>query len=590
MKQRKNIKAIIITASAIVLAVLAGYLIGKSGHNHSEGSGHQHAESSEDQTWTCSMHPQIRQQEPGDCPLCGMDLIPVATQTGSSSPFVHTMSEGAVALANIQTTRLSYSTPEHEVQLNGKIAVNEQRIAVISANYAGRIEKLFVDFTGQSVRRGEKLASIYSPELITAQKELQEAARFKDSNPSLYEAAREKLRLWKLTPEQISSIEKGSGLVTEFDVYADISGVVLRRDIARGDYITRGSVLFEVADLSQVWVLLEAYETDLPWLRTGQKIHFTTPSVPGKEFSSQITFIDPMISSSSRTVAIRANVENREMLLKPEMFVNAKIASTPAKKQDALMIPKTAILWTGKRSVVYLKTPDSEFPSFEMREITIGSRSGDFYLVEEGLSEGDELVTNGVFAVDAAVQLAGKVSMMNPEGGTTKSAHDHGQAQRANLKVTQTTLSPDAKQALHPLFESYLTMKDALVKDQFQEAKKALEEFQSIHADINMSVFTGEAHELWMHYTENLTEAYSAEPQTNNIEGIRTLFLPVSDIMIAMTKSFQPYKSTLYVQHCPMANKDQGADWLSLNENILNPYFGASMLTCGEVTGTIEQH
>ena len=217
----------------LVIGLILGWLIFKPG-NVSE-SEHNH-DQVEETTYTCSMHPQIRQNEPGDCPICGMDLVPIAQKSdhGDSSPLSHTMSPEAFALANVQTQKLKTVSPEHEISLTGKVAVNEQKIAVITANYSGRIEKLFIDFTGQAVSKGQKLATIYSPELVTAQKELIEASKYKEINPALYNASKEKLRLWEITEKQISGIENSGIVLTEFVVYAYQSGVVTRRNIAKG--------------------------------------------------------------------------------------------------------------------------------------------------------------------------------------------------------------------------------------------------------------------------------------------------------------------------------------------------------------------
>jgi len=324
-----------------MVGLLLGWLLFKG--NHNTESTHNH-EQGEETTYTCSMHPQIRQNEPGKCPLCGMDLIPLAQNSGSgeSNPFVFTMSAEAIALANVQIQKVKTVSAEHEVYLTGKIAINEQKLAVITANYSGRIEKLFIDFTGQTVSKGQKLATIYSPELVTAQKELIEAAKFKEVNPALYNASKEKLRLWKITEAQISEIENSGIVLTEFDVYADQSGVVIRRDISKGDFVNKGSVLFEIADLSNLWVLLDAYESDLAFMKVGQKITLTVASLPGKEFTTNISFIDPLINPQSRTAAVRAELNNTQQLLKPEMFVKGKIKANLSVYRKIISNPKNS--------------------------------------------------------------------------------------------------------------------------------------------------------------------------------------------------------------------------------------------------------
>lgn len=584
----------------LIAGLFLGWLVFHTDHSDHGDHGHDHGEET---TYTCSMHPQIRQNEPGKCPLCGMDLIPVVLDSGNSetSPFVYAMSPEAVALANVQTQKVKSVSSGREVNLTGKIAVNEQRIAVITANYPGRIEKLFIDFTGQSIQKGQKLATIYSPELVTAQKELMEAGRFKDVNPALYLAAREKLRLWKITDDQIARMEQSGEVVAEFEVYSDKSGVVLQRNISRGDYVNKGSVLFEIADLSQVWVLLDAYESDLPFLRTGQQLTVSVAAVPGKEFTSAISFIDPFINPQTRTASVRASVNNPQQLLKPEMFVSGKVAGKLPVTGKSLTIPATALLWTGKRSVVYVKVPETEYPSFEMREIILGPSLGENYLVESGLAEDEEVVVNGAFSIDAAAQLAGKPSMMNPDGGAFSAGHDHGgmdhgtgspanshpgSSSQASVKTVM--LTSQAKTVLQPLFTSYLKWKDALAADNFADGRKLAVRMKEDLGRINMGLFTGDAHTHWMTLHASLNGSLQHVEHILDIEELRKTFQPVSASMISLARTFKPLEQSLYVQHCPMADDNKGADWLSLEKEIRNPYFGSGMLTCGEVTTIIK--
>lgn len=381
----------------------------------SEAPVHDHEGVANEATiWICSMHPQIRQNEPGQCPICGMDLIPVkekVTSNETHNPFVYRMSADAVALANIQTSPVTYQNPQMQVSLTGKIAVNEKRLGVITAHYAGRIENLFVNYTGQEVKKGDKLATVYSPELITAQKELLEAAKNKTTNAVLYEAVREKLRLWKITETQINLIEETGKIVTAFDIYADVSGVVLNRNVTKGGHVSRGSALFQIADLREVWVLLDAYEEDLPWIKIGSQVNFTVASLPGKVFSSRVAFIDPVINPQTRTASIRAVADNADLALKLDLFVNAQVKSSVSK--PALLIPKSAVLWTGKRSVVYVDVSSEDAVAFEMREVVLGPIADDLYVVDAGVMAGEKVVAQGGFAIDAAAQLSGNYSMMN---------------------------------------------------------------------------------------------------------------------------------------------------------------------------------
>ncbi|MEN8789760.1 MAG: efflux RND transporter periplasmic adaptor subunit, partial [Flavobacteriaceae bacterium] len=253
-------------AVAAFLGLLAGYLIfGDSNTEKEKISAHEHTGEVADQMWTCSMHPQIMQPEPGDCPICGMDLIPTASKADGLTPGQFALTDNALALANIQTTVVGKETAgeDNTISLSGKIAVNEEAIAVQASYFEGRIERLNVNYAGQEVRKGQLLASIYSPELVAAQQELLTTVSLKESQPQLYQAVRNKLKLWKLSENQIKGIES-SGKVTEyFPVYATVSGTVSEVISAEGDYIKKGQPILKVSNLNTVWAEFDAYESQL---------------------------------------------------------------------------------------------------------------------------------------------------------------------------------------------------------------------------------------------------------------------------------------------------------------------------------------
>ncbi|WP_282039280.1 efflux RND transporter periplasmic adaptor subunit [Saccharicrinis aurantiacus] len=428
MKTNINKRDIKLIAITMVAGLFLGWLFF---HSLSSETSHNHEEQTvaEETVYTCSMHPQIKQNKPGLCPICAMDLVPM--ETGSIEgehvdPNEIQMTESALALASVQTTIVKKGIPEKDVQLLGKVKADERNISELTARFGGRIEKLFINYTGQQVKKGEKLGTIYSPELITAQKELLEALKYRTSNPSFYKASRAKLKLWDLTEQQIDAIETRGETKTFFDIQSPISGTVTKRHVSIGDYVKEGSPLFEVINLSKVWVLFDAYESDLPWIKKGDDIEFTLQSVPGKQFNGKVTFIDPFIDAQTRVAQVRVELRNTDGQLKPEMFANGILKSNTAQNTNELLIPKSAILWTGKRAVVYVKVPDRETSSFIYREIVLGPEAGNFYVVSEGLSEGEEIAMNGVFKIDAAAQLAGKSSMMNPGGGQVSTGHNHG--------------------------------------------------------------------------------------------------------------------------------------------------------------------
>jgi Cu(I)/Ag(I) efflux system membrane fusion protein len=417
------------------LLVSAGFLAGAILLNHPDKNERSkqavvHDHSDDEMTiWTCAMHPQIRMEKPGQCPICGMDLITLQKSDSGIDDQAVVISESAMKLAEVQTSIVNRGAASKELFLYGKIQPDEKLLQSQTAHIPGRIEKLYINVTGEQVRKGQLIARIYSPELITAQKELLEAMAISDKYPDLLEAAREKLRNWKFSDRQIKDIETSSSITSEFDIYSNTAGIVGSRKVNEGDYISKGDLLFDVMDLSKVWAVFDAYESDLPWISAGQKVEFTTRAIPGKSFTGKISFIDPVIDPVKRIAGIRVEVNNPGLQLKPDLFINGIIQSGNQDNEQRILIPQSAVLWTGPRSIVYVKIQGTEYPAFKMTEITLGAAMKDSYIVLAGLKGGEEIVTNGTFSVDAAAQLEGKPSMMNRTGAVEYASHDHGNTQ-----------------------------------------------------------------------------------------------------------------------------------------------------------------
>lgn len=595
----KQYKIIIPT---LIIGLLIGWFVLGSGSRRNEGiaeADHEHTESVGG-VWTCSMHPQIRQDKPGQCPICGMDLIPAEDQSSSDAgvdPNEVPMTPSAIALARIQTTEVELGNSDHQVKLQGKIEVDERRIAEATARFGGRIEELFVSFTGQFVKKGDPLASIFSPELVSAQKELLEAASDKAANPAIYEATRAKLRLWDLTGEQIDQIEKAGQPENYFQVLSPISGTVTMRKVAKGDYIKKGDALFSLVDLSQVWVVLDAYESDLPWVSLHDPVEYWLTSQSAKKYKSKVEFVNPVVDPQKRTAAVRFSVSNIDASLKPGMFVSAQIQGKLTGKPGHLMIPKSAVLWTGKRSLVYVSVPERETPSFLMREILLGPEAGDFYIVEEGLEAGEEIVTNGVFKVDASAQLRGLHSMMNPDKPDQtvmddlqemdmKGMGDSVPVQTAEIKPFD--VDPLFQLSLNDLYKAYLPMKDAFVLTHARKARKAAKKLIPVLEAIDMNMLDGDAHMAWMGQFEKMKKSVQQIADSKDIEEQRMAFSNFNEGFYEAVKSFGLNNKKVYYQFCPMAFDDRGAYWFSNEEIISNPYYGDVMLRCGEVVEVIE--
>ena len=563
--------------------------------------GHDH--SSEDPTtWTCSMHPQIKQDKPGQCPICAMDLIPLKTAQSSGvdmDPNEIVLTESAAKLAEIQTMVVTKGTPQKSIYLQGKVHADERNIAELTARFGGRIEKLFVNYTGQNVQKGEKLATIYSPDLVTAQRELLEAISFKEDRPSFYIAAKSKLKLWDLTDDQINAIEEKGEPQLYFDILSPISGTVMMRHVALGDYVKEGSALFQVTNLSKVWVMFDAYESDLPWIKMGDHVELTLQSIPGKSFDGKVTYIDPFINPTTRVTNVRIELPNPGLKLKPEMFANGVLHSKIAESADHLLIPKSSILWTGKRAVVYVGVAERESPSFLYREITLGPEAGNFYVVAEGLMEGEVIAVNGVFKIDAAAQLEGKPSMMNPGGGKVSTGHDHGamtaqteednsRNENMDMEIQNVVVSTEFKKQLQGVYDSYIQMKNSFVASDADEVRKKAEIVKSNLQKVDMGLLEGDAHMIWMKKLDELESEITAIASITNIATQRISFAVFNDAFYASLKAFGLHHGTVYYQYCPMANGDKGALWISDIEEIENPYFGDDMLKCGETRETLE--
>ena len=593
-KETKKIISIAVTTLFVGL-LLGWFFFG--GSKNTTVDEHQHDSEMVGETiWTCSMHPQIRQNEPGDCPICGMELIPLENDDNSElDPMAISMSPTAMQLANVATAIVGKTKPVKSVRLNGKVKADERSVYSQSSHIPGRIEKLMVNFTGEYVNKGQVIASIYSPDLVNAQEELFEARKIVETEPLLFNSAKEKLKNWKLTDKQIAQILESGVVKEELPILADISGYVTEKKVNLGDYVMKGMAIYEIANLNNVWILFDVYESDMAWVKKGDAVNFTVQSLPGESFKGKISYIDPVIDPMTRVAKARVEINNSGLKLKPEMFVSGTVEAELPIKSEAIIVPKTSVMWTGQRSVVYIKNTTAKGVNFMMRDVTLGPALGDGFVVNDGLQEGEEIAINGTFSIDASAQLAGKPSMMNPEGGPAMTGHNHGGGAMPATNGTpnktaakKVSVSQKAKDALKPLFTEYLSMKDALTNDNLENAKKAGSNILKTVDGLNMALFTGESHNVWMGLSSDLKNTLQHVQHFKTLEEIRKAFQQVSNTIIGLETSFNPNDEALYVMHCPMANNNKGADWVSTSKEVKNPYYGQSMPTCGEVTKEIK--
>ena len=553
-----------------------------------EHAGHDHGDTAaEAETiWTCSMHPQIRMNHPGKCPIRGMDLVPAdSIEGGADSDARVVLSERARTLARIQTVTVQrLGTGDVDRRLMGQVEPDETRLHVVTAWTGGRIDRLRVGTTGEHVRRGQTIATLYSPEvyaahqdLITAQRQVTTLAGgtplARTSAQGALLSAAQRLALLGVPDAEIERMKTATRPVQQVPIRSPFSGTVIERLTTEGAYVQTGTGLYRIADLSQVWVQLQAYESDLPLLAVGQAVDLTVEGMPGRTFSGQIAFIDPVLDARRRTSRVRIEVDNAGGDLRPGMFAEAIVqAQAQGLGDTALAVPATAPLFTGRRSVVYVEVQGEERPTYEARTVRLGPKLGSIYPVLEGLNEGDHVVVEGAFALDADLQLrGGRSMMMRPDDRETE----------ASAPVATSAV---LKAQLATLVTAYLDGVTALAQDDLEGAKAAATRVREAAAGVHPE---GPASAPWTrlgpHFEMHGRQAAEATDITTARQGYHML----SDKMTGLLTVFgNPLDGAVRMAHCPMAF-GSGADWVQRGEDVRNPYYGSEMLTCGDVTATL---
>ena len=544
----------------LVAGVFLGYLFFNSSEKNLEEK-HTPLETETQVLWTCSMHPQIIREEPGACPICGMELIPLDTNGSELNENQFTLSKNAMALANIETTIVGQSSlHSNKITLSGKITENKEETATQPAHFDGRIEKLYVNSIGEYVKMGQPVAVIYSPDLVAAQQELISAYKNKKNQPRLYEAVRNKFKNWRIHEHQLKKIEESNEPLTKITIYAHVAGVVTSIDVNEGAHIMDGKPIFKVSNLSTVWAELDAYENEISQFKNGQSILIKSNAYPNQEFKANIDFIDPILNTTTRTLVVRAELSNKNNLLKPGMFITGVLENDKHSKKNEISIPKSAVMWTGERSAVYVKVEENK-PVFEMREIQLGNEMGDTYTILAGLQKGDEIVTNGTFTVDAAAQLQGKKSMMTAENNLLN-------------------INEENTRKFYQIVDNYLSIKNFLVETDSigtkLSAQKALEELKNITT----------SEEKLQEKFQKLQNSFLNIANTSSIATQRAFLIALSQHIIQLAKQIKSAQQ-FYIQKCPMTNNNKGATWISSSKKIENPYYGSSMLQCGSVIDVI---
>lgn len=573
-------KTYVLVTLAFVIAIITSFLLGRSGIKNTSEHAHTATVTATGETiWTCSMHPQIKLPKKGKCPICFMDLIPLEIPTSPHTTSQSlTLTESAQTLSEITTATVKRKKVFHDVRTVGLVTYDETRVRSITARISGRIEKMYVDFTGIRIAKNKKLFTLYSPELFAAQEEYLQA--LENNNSMLIESARKKLSLWELSEAQISRLEQTRTASLTLPILSPLSGSVINKHASEGMYIRAGMPIYTIADLSVVWVELDAYETDLPWIRKGLSVTFTTRSAPGKTFKGKVTFIAPVLDPKTRTVKVQVTVRNQSRQLKPGMFVSGIIEASlqQTSKELPLVIPASAPLITGKRALVYIQTQSSP-PTYEGRTVALGPRAGDYYTVLSGVTEGEQVVVHGAFKIDAALQIQAKPSMMTPE---TDAVNAHASSTQ-NHKI-----SPRFTTSLEPIFTAYFKAQTALANDDLHGSLKQLKRIVTLLGTVKSTLLKGASRAAWDTKDQALRNALQHIEHLTSLQSVRTLFQNVSAPIIEIQKNFgHTGTQNHYIAFCPMAFSNKGGSWLQNHDTIANPYYGAAMLRCGEIKETI---
>jgi Cu(I)/Ag(I) efflux system membrane fusion protein len=508
--------------ASLLVALVAGYFLGRWSHQPGDRPPAAGNGTAARQVYTCSMHPQVRLDRPGKCPICEMPLILAspAQSSGDATPML-TLSDHAQAMASVETTPVAYRELSRDLRAVGKIQYNESSLATVTARVDGYAEKLFVNITGVDIRAGDHLVEVYSPDLLVAQQELFIAMQDGKTGP-LVETAKLKLRRWGLTEKQVNDLVESRKVTDRATLYSPIAGTVIEKAIVENSAFKAGDVLYRIANLDTVWSYLDIYEFDLASIRYGQKVELSAEAYPGQVFTGMVTFVEPLLTEQTRTVRVPVHVENSRHALKPGMYVSAIIKTKfgadgravptgvegkftcrmhPQILKDAagtcpvcdmpleqipgvgkthvnhggasipetrylcpmkcegekaydkpgncpvcgmklektaspappdkpavpgpLAVPVGAVLDSGTRRIVYVEKGRG---AFEPREVILGARSGDFFPVLEGLTEGERVATRGGFLIDSQFQITGHPSLFYPAGLDAGMGHQHGGA------------------------------------------------------------------------------------------------------------------------------------------------------------------
>lgn len=598
------------------LAVVAGVVIGTA---LPKGGAMAAADDESVTDWTCSMHPQVSLPEAGACPICGMDLIPRSQTQASPSGNTMELNEHAKALAKVETASVIRGEAIKQMQLSARIVEDPTRVRAVTVLGSGRLEQLHANYIGMPVKKGDHLAEIFSPEFSTAAAELLAASQSQPDDSLMVKSAKRKLTLLGVSPQQIDAMLRNGEVPPTYTLYCPIDGIISTSHGHEGEWFKKDQKLFEIVNLETVWLHIDAYESQLEMVYFGQPVTLTMPSFPGRSWKSTVSFIQPILNAKSRSVQVRATIENSDGVLRPNMFAYARVEAhldaksrviqpslkgkwispmhpeivrdepgqcpicgmdlvsgeefikqQEASADQALLIPDTAPLVLGERAVVYVAVGES---TYEPRLVKLGHHVQDAYVVLSGLKEGEQVVKRGAFRIDSDLQIQAKPSMM------TMWPHD---------EVAATALSPDMIEHIKPqlleLVDSWMQVQEKLSKG---ETGHLLHVFQAMEQQFKNLPHRSDIPMMeaaWQDL-QKLIKGIQAHPD-NLKEGFEAgLLANISEALIKVFKRNDiEMPETWAVMYCPMVprGQEEGAYWLQKDGEVENPFFLGGMRHCGE--------
>ncbi|WP_018619816.1 efflux RND transporter periplasmic adaptor subunit [Spirosoma luteum] len=568
---------------------------------------HQHPAGTQ---YTCPMHPQVVRDAPGSCPICNMDLVPI-NKTGASNTSL-VLSESQMQLANVSVQPVSQKNISNVTVLNARLAADQEQTEVISSRVAGRIERLFVKETGQAVRKGQVLYEIYSEPLLIDQQEYLIAVAQEQAFPvenryvQFRKAAEQKLRLYGMTPDQITQLARTKTVQPRIPFVAPSGGTVTEIAASEGQYVTEGALLYRLVNLGQLWVEAELYPGEAGFVKVGDRVPVeVTGSENGQNLTARVVFINPEYREGSQVLTMRAVLPNPGGRLQPGQQARVIIrheggsAARASQKVPSLTLPTQAVVRAGEGSVVFVQTATN---TFQPRRVQTGTETDERVAITSGLTGDEAVVMSGAYLLYSEMILKKGVNpftkQADTEGVKTTPTIESNPVPvvptaepiaKKSAASTGTNTTPDGfKKQLTGVYDASLPLTEAFISTDVKQAKTAAVRVEKALSGVDMTLLSGKSHNDWMNQLNAMNTALKTIRSSDAIETQRLAYGRFGDALYTSLKAFGINNKPVYRQFCPMAQSGKGAYWLSDKKPIRNPYFGEQMLTCGETKEVLQ--